>query len=383
MPILETEEQLEIRMSVRKAATQEIPAYQTEAHYGTVPLELFKKFAALGLAGLSIEESFGGIAASRTTALIVMEELATVDLGPAVFISVHSMVSGLIQSFGNTEQKKQFLPHMSSGDILGAFALTEPSAGSDAANLQTSYRVDGDSYILNGEKCYITSAGWAGLYVVFARSAKSAGKQGVSAFIVECDRPGLIINKPEKKMGAELSPIASLRFENMKLPKTNLLGNIDEGYKIALSGLAGGRVNIASCANGVARAALDRALAHLKERTQFGQKLVEFQGLQFMLADMKMKLEAARLLTWQAGACVDKDSKSNDARLYPAMAKCFATDSAMAITTDAVQLLGGAGYIKEYEVERYMRDAKVLQIVEGTNQIQRMIIAREIANLGA
>jgi alkylation response protein AidB-like acyl-CoA dehydrogenase len=273
---------------------------------------------------------------------------------------------------------------MASGEYLGAFALTEPTAGSDAASLKSKAVKTSGGYKLSGEKCYITSAGFADIYVLFARLEGAGGDKrgdGICAFVVESTNPGLKVSKPEKKMGCELSPIASLSYADMELSEENLLGSVTDGYSIALSGLSGGRINIAACANGLSHAALDIAIRHLKERKQFGQALIDFQGLQFMLADMKMKLEASLLLTWQAARTLEANSKDPSNRLYPSLAKCFATDSAMQIATDAVQLLGGAGYIKEYTVERLMRDAKMLQIVEGTNQVQRSVIAREMSKI--
>lgn len=369
---------LEMRQSVRRLALKSVPQFRTADHYNTLPRPLFASLAELGLAGLAIPESYGGLAASASTCAAVMEELASVDLGPAIFVSVHSMVSGIIARLGNAEQKQKYLPKMSTGEFLGAFALTEPSAGSDAKNLKTHARQDGKSFVLNGSKCYITSAGWADVYVTFAKTGSGA-QSGISCFIIEAGTKGLTISPPEKKMGCELSPIASLTFEDAKIDHAQLLGELHRGYATALSGLAGGRVNIAACANGLSRTAIEKAVRHLNEREQFGSKLMDFQGLQFMLADMQMKFEAARLLTTRAAELLDSGGKSTEARMAPSIAKCFATDAAMSITTDAVQLLGGAGYIRDYEVERLMRDAKMLQIVEGTNQIQRMLIARELA----
>lgn len=380
MNSLDNHEQSEIRASVRRLAEKQIPQYQNDRFYNSVPRELFSEFAKIGLAGLAVDESFGGIAADSWTSALVMEELAAVDLGPAIFTSVHAMVCGIISRAGSAELKARYLPKLASGEFLGAFALTEPAAGSDAGAMRSTARREGQSYILNGSKCYISSAGWADLYVVFARTNDASG-EGISAFAVDAKTKGLVISAPEKKMGCELSPIASLTFDEMRIDETQLLGTVHKGYGTALAGLSGGRISIASCANGLSRSALAKALSHLQEREQFGEKLVNFQGLQFMLADMKMKLEAARLLTWQACQAVQKDPKSSESKLNSSMAKCFATDAAMQITTDAVQLLGGAGYIKEYSVERLMREAKMLQIVEGTNQIQRMVIARELVKV--
>lgn len=374
----ETEVQREIRASVRKLCERRIPAFQSEQYYGTLPRELFASFAEIGLTGLTVDEEFGGLGLGPITAALAMEEIAAVDLGPAIFLSVHLMVSGLIARSGNAEQKSRLLPDLASGKLLAAFALTESSAGSDAAALKTTARENGDHFVINGSKCWITSAGYADRYLVFAKTSPEKGKDGVSAFIVNRDNPGLIIGKPEKKMGCELSPIATLSFDNMKISKADLIGVQDQGFKVALGGLAGGRVNIAACANGLSRSAIRIATKHLQEREQFGSKLIEFQGLQFILADMATKAEAARLLTTQAAATIERDPNDRQARIQSSMAKCFATDAAMAITTDAVQLLGGAGYVREYNVERLMRDAKMLQIVEGTNQIQRVLISREV-----
>jgi len=370
----------ELRSSVQKLANSAIPPYQTEKYYGSTPRALFTEFAKHGLTGLTLKEDHGGLGLTIEHCAAVMEEIAAVDLGPAIFLSVHLMACAIIERFGDTQQHQKFLEPMTAGTMLGAFALTEPSAGSDASNLRTTYKRVGEEFIIDGEKCYITSAGWADIYILFARQAGSKGRDGISGFIVPSDAPGLTVSTPEKKMGCELSPIASLTCSGLRIPCTNLLQQEGRGYAIALSGLAGGRINIAACANGLSRIALQRAVDHLKTREQFGHPLIEFQGLQFMLADMKMKLEAARLLTREAAQIFIHDQHSPDNRLYPSMAKCFATDAAMQITTDAVQLLGGAGYIKEYQVERLMRDAKMLQIVEGTNQVQRGLIARALSN---
>ncbi len=371
-------EESEIRQSIERLALSEIPQYLTEDHYGTVPRKLFSSFAELGLTGLSIPEEHGGLEASPTTTALTMEEIAKVNLGPAIFLSVHNMVSGLIAKFGNDEQRARFLPKLASGEHLGAFALSEPSAGSDAAGLRTLARSQDGGFELQGDKCWITSGGFADIYLVFAKTDVEKGKKGISAFIIEKDFDGLSWGSPEKKMGCELSPISTLQFEKMHVPQTHLLGEVDNGYRIALGGLAGGRINIASCAVGLADGALSKALTYIQERKQFNQPLIEFQGLQFMIADMKMQLEAARMMTWRAARQLGTDATARANRLLPSLAKCFATDAAMNIATDAVQLFGGAGYVKEYEIERFMRDAKMLQIVEGTNQVQRAVIAREM-----
>lgn len=373
---LDSEDHKTIRETIRRVALDTVPAYRKDANYTQFPRELFAQFAEAGITGMSIEERFGGAKLSPTLSSAVIEEIAAVDLGPAIFLSVHAMVSGLIEKFASDEQKAHYLPKLASGEFLAAFALTEASAGSDAAALKTVAKVDGDDYVLNGDKCWITSGGFADLYLVFAKTDVTRGKDGISAFLVEKEDRGLSWGKPEKKMGCELSPISTLQFENLRLPKNRLVGAEEDGYRIALGGLAGGRISIAACAVGLAREALALSVEYLKERQQFGQSLIEFQGLQFMLADMKIELEAARMLTWRAANLLEISPQDARNRLYPSIAKCKATDAAMQITTDAVQLFGGAGYVQEYPVERLMRDAKMLQIVEGANQIQRSVIAR-------
>jgi alkylation response protein AidB-like acyl-CoA dehydrogenase len=367
--------------TVTRLCEIEIPKYQSDDFYNTIPRALFASMCDAGLGGLSIPEEFGGIGASAATSAAVYETISRHDIGPAVFLSVHAMVSGIISRHGSDAQKQTFLPKLASGEMLAAFALTEPHAGSDTSAITTEAKILPDGFSLTGNKCYITSAGFADLYLTFAKTDDES-TSGLSGFIVPASSPGLTCGKPERKMGAELSPIASVFFDNMHLPKDALIGPLHGGRKVALSGLAGGRVNIAACANGLSRAAIEDSIAYMKDRHQFGKPLVEFQGLQFMLADMHMKLIASQLLTAKAADDIDALTRGPhptvNTKLSASAAKCFATDAAMAITTDAVQLFGGAGYIKDYTVERYMRDAKMLQIVEGANQIQRIIIAREL-----
>jgi len=365
----------EIRPIIRKLLERELPHYRKE-RLGRFPRNLFKQCAEAGLAGIGVSEEFGGIDASAESSAGIMEELAIGDLGPAIFISVHAMVAKLIEKFGNQSQKEKYLSRMASGELLGAFALTEPSSGSDAASLRTTAELAGDDFVLTGEKSYISSADSADLFIVFASSNLSLGAKGISAFIVERVTAGVIVSPPDTKMGCELSTIASVTLSKAKVSRTSLLGAENEGFKIALSGLAGGRVNIAACAVGIAKAALRLAVNYAKERKQFQSRVIDFQGIQFMLADMKMKLDAAALLTKSAARGLDEKIQTSQSRIAPSIAKCFATDAAMEITTNAVQILGGAGYLEDYDVERIMRDAKMLQIVEGTNQIQRVLIAR-------
>jgi len=288
------------------------------------------------------------------------------------------MTAKLLHLFGAGKTKDEILGRLINGDHLGAFCLTEAEAGSDAAAIRTKAVANADGFILNGEKIYITSAGFADEYLVFARTSDDL-KRGISAFIIPADAKGMSFGPPEKKMGCEGSPIATVTLEECVVPKERLVGKVGEGYSIALAGLATGRINIAAAACGLASRALELARAHAKTRVQFGKPIGEFQGIQFMLADMWMKTRASILMTREAAELMGE--KISEV-LLASGAKCFATDQAMSVTTDAVQILGGAGYLKDYEVERLMRDAKMLQIVEGTNQIQRLVIARELDRLG-
>jgi len=332
----------------------------------------FTKMSELGFSGATVPETLGGLDLTTLQISILLFEIARRELAPAIYLSVHQMVSKIVSKFGTGAALEKFIGQLASGQALGAFCLTEASAGSDAAALKTTAQETSDGFILNGEKIYITSAGNADLYLVFARTSADL-KNGISAFLITKDASGISFGEPEKKMGCEGSPIANVTLTDCFVPKTQLVGGLGEGYKIALSGLTGGRISIASCACGLASRALELAQQHASERVQFGKSISEFQGIQFMLADMWMKTRAAILMTRDAA-----QTDAAHALLHASAAKCFATDRAMEVTTDAVQILGGAGYLKDYEVERLMRDAKMLQIVEGTNQIQRIVIAREI-----
>ncbi len=369
----DTPEESAFRASIRKLARQEIPKFQNEKFYNSVPQDLWSSLAKAGLAGLRCPEEFGGLDAGQSQCCVVYEELAAVDLGPAIFLSVHNMVCSLLSRFASKEMKEKYVSDLASGKKLAAFALSETQAGSDAAGLKARAEKCKEGYRLNGDKAWISSAGYADLYLVFART----GDNDISAFIVESEAKGLKIGKPEKKMGCELSPIAALEFQDLLLPETALVGELGEGLKIALSGLAGGRVSIASCAVGISRTAILRTKEYLAVRKQFGKALEEFQGLQFMLADMQIAFEASRMLTWRAAQALDsQEITAEQKRLHSSIAKCQATDACMKISTDAVQLFGANGYVKEPGIEKLMRDAKMLQIVEGANQIQRSIIAR-------
>jgi alkylation response protein AidB-like acyl-CoA dehydrogenase len=368
-----TDEQVAIRDAVREFAQKEIaPHADRWDEEQSFPRELFRPMAEMGLAGLLAPEEYGGSQLPRLTGALIYEELGKADMSTAVWLSVHNMVTSIISRFGDEEQRAHWIPRLASGETLGAFSLSEAHAGSDVANLQCVARRDGDCYVLNGSKFWVTNAGVADLYVVFARSGEQ-GSRGVSAFVVEQETSGFTIGKLERKMGLHASPLGELLFDQCKIPASNRLGAEGEGLKIALSGLDGGRINIAATATGVAQAALDVATNYARERLAFGKPIGAFEGIQFMLADMAMKVEASRLMAHQAATAMDDGVPATQ---YAAMAKCFATDAAMDVTTDAVQVLGGAGYVRDWPLERYMRDVKVAQIFEGTNQIQRVVIAR-------
>ena len=370
------EEQSDIRDVVRQFAAQELAPhaeYWDEDHY--FPREVYTRMAELGLMGMTTPEALGGTMLSRLTSAIVYEELAKGEMATTVGLSVHNMVTGSLARFGNEEQKQRWVPHLASGKLLGAFSLSEAASGSDAASLQCrAERVD-DSYVLNGSKMWVTNGGEADLYLVMARTQKGKGAAGISCFVVEKGTPGFSFGKTERKMGLHSSPTRELIFEQCSIPATQRIGEEGQGFKIALASLDGGRINIGAIAVGVAQAAFEVARDYARERQQFNRPIATFQAIQFMLADMAMKIEAARLLVYEAAYKLDT---GQNAGMYASMAKCFATDMAMEVTTNAVQVLGGAGYVRDYPVERYMRDVKVAQIFEGTNQIQRVVIGRAI-----
>jgi alkylation response protein AidB-like acyl-CoA dehydrogenase len=371
------DEQSDIRDTVRRLTEQEITpnagAWDEEAFF---PRDIYTKMAELGLTGMTTPEIYGGSALSRLTGALVYEELAKGEMATAVGLSVHNMVTGSIARFGSEKQRRRWVSALASGELLGAFSLSEAGSGSDAASLQCHAERRDDCYMLNGSKMWVTNGGEADIYLLMARTGgKHTGSAGISCFVVEKDLPGFTFGKKERKMGLHSSPTRELLFENCALPVANRVGEEGQGFKIALSSLDGGRVNIGAIAVGVAQAAFETASRYARQREQFGQPIGAFQGIQFMLADMAMKIEAARLLVYEAAYKLDA---GQNAGMYASMAKCFATDMAMEVTTNAVQVLGGAGYVRDYPVERYMRDVKVAQIFEGTNQIQRVVIARAL-----
>lgn len=369
------EEQIDIRDMVQRFTEKEITphaeAWDETNHF---PREIYHKMAELGLMGMTTPEEYGGSPLSRLSNTLVYEELAKGEMATAVGLSVHNMVTGSIARFGNPEQRQCWVAKLASGELLGAFSLSEADSGSDAASLQCKAERHNDHYILNGTKMWVTNAGEAEIYLLMARTS-GKGASGISCFVIEKGAPGFSFGKTERKMGLHSSPTRELIFENCQVSVSNLLGEEGQGFKIALSSLDGGRINIGAIAVGVAQAAFETACSYSRQRSQFGQSISNFQGIQFMLADMAMKIEAARLLVYQAAYKLDE---GQNAGMYASMAKCFATDMAMEVTTNAVQILGGAGYVRDYPVERYMRDVKVAQIFEGTNQIQRVVIARSL-----
>lgn len=340
------------------------------------PVDIAKQMGNLGLLGLPIPEEYGGVGADFVTYIRTIEEISYASAALGVMLAVHTSVGSFpILYFGTEEQKQKYLPKLASGEWIGAFALTEPSAGSDAGGIRTRAVREGDEYVLNGSKVFITNAAQANLFCVFALTDPKAGKKGVSAFLVERDTPGFEVGPTEKKMGLHGSSTCPLSFTDVRVKAENRLGDEGEGFHIAMQLLDGGRIGIAAQAQGIARAALDLSIAYVSERQQFGAPLADLQAVQLMLADMATKVDAGHWLIYHAASLKDQ---GKPCAKEASMAKMFCSDAAMAITTDAVQLHGGYGYIREYQVERLMRDAKVTQIYEGTNQIQRIVVARQL-----
>ena len=340
------------------------------------PAETVEKMQKLGFMGIPVPKEYGGQGCDPLTYVMCVEELSKVCATTGVIVSAHtSLGTDPIKKFGTPEQKEKYLRPLASGEKLGAFGLTEPNAGTDASGQQTKAVLDGDHYVLNGSKIFITNGGKADVYIIFAMTDKSKGTRGISAFIVEKDFPGFRIGTKEKKMGIRGSSTTELIFEDCIVPKENLLGKEGEGFKIAMQTLDGGRIGIAAQALGIAEGAFEETVKYVKERKQFGRPIAKFQNTQFQLADMKTKIEAAKLLVYRAA--VAKDTQ----KIYSveaAMAKLFAAEVAMEVTTKAVQLHGGYGYTREYPVERMMRDAKITEIYEGTSEVQRMVISGNI-----
>jgi alkylation response protein AidB-like acyl-CoA dehydrogenase len=339
------------------------------------PVAEMRKAAALGMGGIFVAEAFGGSGLSRLTGTLIFEALATGCPTTSAFMSIHNMVAGLIDVFGSDEQRRHWLPQLCAMDLLASYCLSEPGAGSDAAGLATRATHDGDGYILNGQKQFISGAGASDVYLVMTRTG-GEGPSGISAFLVPGDTPGLSFGANERKMGWNAQPTRAVMFENVRVPAANRLGAEGLGFKIAMTGLDGGRLNIAACSLGGAQSALDKTLAYMSNRKAFGRRLDEFQALQFRLADMATQLEASRALLWHAAAALDR--KDNEATRLAAMAKRFVTDACFEVANQALQLHGGYGYLSEYGIEKIVRDLRVHQILEGTNEIMRLIVARSL-----
>lgn len=339
------------------------------------PVEVMREAAALGFASIYIKGDVGGSEMSRLDAAIIFEELSAGCTSTAAFISIHNMASWMIDRFGDEELRKQFLPQLVTMQKIGSYCLTEPGSGSDAAALKTRAVRDGEHYVLNGSKAFISGAGTSDVYVCMVRTGED-GPKGISALVVEKGTPGLSFGKKEKKMGWNSQPTALVNFDNCRVPLANLVGAEGEGFRIAMAGLNGGRINIGACSVGTARAALDEAKAYASDRKQFGKRIADFQTSQFKLADMATELEAARLMIRSAADALDK--KQPRATMLCAMAKRFATDVGFNVANNALQLHGGYGYLRDFPAERHVRDLRVHQILEGTNEIMRVIIGREM-----
>ena len=371
-----TEEQELLRKLVVDFAQREIKPFVPRMEAGEFPKEILKKMASLGLMGIPVPEKYGGAGMDYISYIIAIHELSKVSASVGVILSVHTSVgTNPILFFGTEEQKQAYVPKLAKGQYLGAFCLTESEAGSDAGNIKTKAIQNGDHYILNGSKLFITNGGVADLYIVFAVTNSKLKTRGITAFIVEKNTPGLIFGKDEHKMGLHGSRTLQLNFENMKVPIKNRLGKEGEGFKIALANLEFGRIGIAAQALGIAEAALEEAVTYARTRRQFGKTIAEQQGVGFKLADMATSTEVAKLLVYRAAFL---KQKGNSCAKEASIAKLFSSKTAMEVATEAVQIFGGYGYTEDYPVERFFRDAKITEIYEGTSEIQRIVIAKHL-----
>jgi alkylation response protein AidB-like acyl-CoA dehydrogenase len=368
------EDQIAVRDMARDFAAERIAPHALDwdarKHF---PVDVLREAASLGMGGITLREEHGGSGLTRLDAALIFEALATGCPTVSAYLSIHNMAAGMIDRFGSEEQRGRWLPGLCRMDLLAAYCLTEPGAGSDAASLRTSARRDGDAYVLNGTKQFISGAGAADLYVTMVRTGEP-GPRGISTLVVPAGTPGLSFGENERKMGWNAQPTRQVVFEECRVPAANRLGQEGIGFRIAMAGLDGGRLNIGACSLGAAQSALDRTLAYLAERRAFGQRLDAFQALQFRLADMATELEAARVMLYAAAASLDRGDP--DATQRSAMAKRFATDTGFRVANEALQLHGGYGYLSEYGIEKIVRDLRVHQILEGTNEIMRLIVAR-------
>ncbi|MFZ5669917.1 MAG: isobutyryl-CoA dehydrogenase [Pseudomonadota bacterium] len=347
-------------------------AWDEHKHF---PVDVLRAAAALGFAGIYVQDDVGGSGLKRLDASIIFEALSYGDVPVAAYMTIHNMASWMIDRFGSDDLRHRFLPRLTTMELIASYCLTEPGSGSDAASLRTTAKKDGDHYVLNGSKAFISGGGVSDLYVVMARTG-DAGPKGVSTFVVEKGTPGLSFGANERKMGWNAQPTAQVNFDNCRVHESNRVGQEGEGFRFAMMGLDGGRLNIASCSLGGAAFALDTAKAYMETRNQFGRPLKDFQALQFKLADMATELEAARLMVRRAADALDK--RDPEATKLCAMAKRFATDAGFQVANEALQLHGGYGYLQDYPLERIVRDLRVHQILEGTNEIMRVIISREM-----
>ena len=371
-----SDDQRAIQDAARSFAAAELAPHSArwdeERHF---PVDVMRQAAALGFAGIYVREDVGGSGLTRLDAALIFEALSEGDVSTAAFMSIHNMASWMIDRFGSEALRLKYLPRMTTMELIASYCLTEPGSGSDAAAMKTTARLVGDHYVLNGGKAFISGAGVSDLYVVMARTG-GPGAKGVSAIVVEKGTPGLSFGANERKMGWNSQPTAQVMFDEVRVPVENRIGAEGDGFRFAMMGLDGGRINIAACSLGGSKLALDTAQAYLGTRQQFGRPLADFQALQFRLADMATAHEAARLMVYNAADALDR--KDPQATKLCAMAKRFATDGGFEIANQALQLHGGYGYLRDYPVERIVRDLRVHQILEGTNEIMRVIISREL-----
>lgn len=371
-----TDDQLAIQEMAQKFTADAITPHAAEWDEKHIfPRDTIKAAAELGFGAIYVSEASGGIGLGRLEAALIMEAMAYGCPSTSAFISIHNMASWMIDCFGSAELKGRYLPSLVTMDTIASYCLTEPSSGSDAAALKTTARRDGDHYILNGTKQFISGAGANDVYVCMVRTGED-GARGISCLVIDKDTPGVSFGAQEKKLGWHSQPTAQVIFEDARVPVANLVGNEGDGFKIAMAGLDGGRLNIGACSLGGAQRCLDEAIGYVKDRKQFGQRIADFQNTQFMLADMATDLEAARALLYLAAAKVTEGAP--DKTKFAAMAKRLATDSGSKIVNDALQLFGGYGYLQDYPIERFWRDLRVHSILEGTNQVMRMIVGREL-----
>ena len=371
-----TDDQRAIQEMAQAFARDELAPHSAEwdeeRHF---PVDVMRAAAGLGFAGIYVHDDVGGSALSRLDASIIFEALSYGDVPVAAYLTIHNMASWMIDRFASEELRARYLPRLTTMELIASYCLTEPGSGSDAVSMRTTAKKDGDHYVLNGSKAFISGAGVSDVYVVMARTGGD-GAKGVSTFVVEKGQDGLSFGANERKMGWNAQPTAQVNFDNVRVHESNRVGQEGEGFRFAMMGLDGGRLNIASCSLGGAAFALDTAKAYMETRNQFGKPLKEFQALQFKLADMATELEAARLMVRRAADALDK--RDPQATKLCAMAKRFATDAGFSVANDALQLHGGYGYLQDYPLERIVRDLRVHQILEGTNEIMRVIISREM-----